>query len=172
MLTITGCYKQAVDPQPLVISPNCLEMRVSEAHTKVCTKRSRWDGVWGIVAVREVIIWGDGAWIGGGGGSICLLPLLIGTSAFETATDAEAQRERWRAMVLGVDVSCQVVLGRFTARQLTTVAEKITLQNTIQILFILCLNNLRKIHSGLNQSLKTVTHHVARHVKRVKPQSS
>ena len=29
----------------------------------------------------------------GGGGSICLLPLLIGTSASETATDAEAQRE-------------------------------------------------------------------------------
>lgn len=49
-----------------------------------------------------------------GGESICLLPLLIGTSASETATDAEAQRERWRAMAaLGVDASCQVVGGGF-----------------------------------------------------------
>lgn len=45
---------------------------------------------------REAIIWGME---GGGRGSICLLPLLIGTSASEAATDAEAQRERWRAMV-------------------------------------------------------------------------
>lgn len=34
---------------------------------------------------REVWRWG---------GSICLLPLLIGTSASQTATDAEAQREK------------------------------------------------------------------------------
>lgn len=60
---------------------------------------------------REVIIWG----MEGGGCSICLLPLLIGTSASQTATDAEAHRERWRAMVLlGVDASCQVVAGRFS----------------------------------------------------------
>lgn len=51
----------------------------------------------------------------GGGCSICLLPLLIGTSASQTATDAEAHRERWRAMVLlGADASCQVVAGRFS----------------------------------------------------------
>lgn len=74
-----------------------------------------------IVAVgwmdRDVIIWGGER----RGVSFCLLPLLIGTSASETATDAEAQRERWRAMVVvRVDVSCQVADWRFTTSQLTT----------------------------------------------------
>lgn len=56
-------------------------------------------------------------------GSICLLALLIGTSASEAATDAEAQRKRWRAMV-GFDVSCQVVVGRLPTSQLNTVGFK------------------------------------------------
>lgn len=72
--------------------------------------RGGWAGYCCCRIDREVIIWG----MEGGGCSICLLPLLIGTSASQTATDAEAHRERWRAMVLlGVDASCQVVAGRF-----------------------------------------------------------
>lgn len=47
---------------------------------------------------RGVIGWmREGGMEGEWRGSICLLPLLIGTSASKTATDAKAQRERWRA---------------------------------------------------------------------------
>lgn len=49
---------------------------------------------------------------GGGGGAVsaCCLS-LIGTSASETATDAEAQRGRWRPTVVGVDAFLPGCLG-------------------------------------------------------------
>lgn len=48
-------------------------------------------------------------------GSTCLLPLLAGTSASQTTTDAEAQRGMSSEMVVvGVDVSSQTVAGRST----------------------------------------------------------
>lgn len=62
---------------------------------------------------------------GGGGGAVsaCCLS-LIGTSASETATDAEAQRGRWRPTVVGVDAflpGCLGGGGGCTTHQLTSV---------------------------------------------------
>lgn len=48
-------------------------------------------------------------------GCICLLTLNIETSASQTATDAEAQRETWSMMVaVGVKGSFQTVPGGST----------------------------------------------------------
>lgn len=54
-------------------------------------------------------MWGDG-----GRSLSVLLALLIGTSASEAATDAEARRKA----TLGVQGSCQVVAGRFPRSRL------------------------------------------------------
>lgn len=66
-------------------------------------------GVWGYSCRRihrKVIIrggWRECVCVGGAVSACCLS--LIGTSALETATDAEAQKGRWRPMVVGVDAS-------------------------------------------------------------------
>lgn len=75
---------------------------------------------------RKVIIWGDEGNVekgAGGAVSACCLS-LIGTSASESATDAEAQRGRWRPTVVGVEAflpGCLGGRGNCTTLQLTSV---------------------------------------------------